>query len=76
MANTHQNYYLGSLVLAGIALSQTAHAAVINWGANFNQDALNVSANFVDMYITPLTLIVGVFCAVIGIGAFIGYLKR
>lgn len=67
---------LSALVLAGLALSQAAYAQTINWGANFETDTLTSAANFVNMFLDPINLIVAVLCAVIGIGAVIGYLKH
>lgn len=73
-----KNHYfiISGLVLAGTVLAGSAQAQVINWGGNFTNDTLDIAASFVTMFNDPLLLIVGVMCAVIGIGAVIGYLKH
>lgn len=68
--------YLSVVVLSGLALAGQAHAAVINWGSDFTNTALNTAADVITMFNSPIMLIVGLLCAVIGIGALIGYLKH
>jgi len=72
----NSKYIFSGLVLAGITLSGSAHAAVINWGANFTDEVLNNTASMVDMFMTPLGLIVSTLLFVIAVGAIIGYLKH
>lgn len=68
--------YLSVVVLGGLAFAGQTYAAVINWGGDFSANTMNVAAEFITMFNDPILLLVGVLCAVIGIGALIGYLKH
>lgn len=71
------NKYISAVVLAGLGLAGVTHAQIINWGTNdLDGTVMNGAADFVTMFNDPLVLIIEVLCAVIGIGAVIGYLKR